>query len=373
MLLSPLVDITSQIWILLMEHNCVIVPKLGGFVGNYQSAEINTLNHKIYPPNKAISFNKNLTKNDGLLINHIANTQNISYNEAEQQVNIQAQSILQRLNQNESIQIYRVGKLFFDSLQNLRFEPYKKYNLLADAFGLDEVLAIPYSKLKSDALVAEQQQIVKPPVAQTKETPASKQIIKKIHYRQLAAAAAIILFILYGMYLGFQTNLMRGGNFHLSELNPFSSKVCEVYMPRTIQSPDILKPEYSVLTIPDSAQYIQFSILNADESFIGDGIKTVRLIETQIAVSESTRVKDVVIPSISSGYQIIVGCFAEQSNAEQLVESLKNKGFINASVLDYWRGLHRVRLDVYPTKTQALENLNTIKQNISPGAWVVKK
>ena len=63
---------------LLFLHDCVIIPEFGGFVGNNKSAVLNKNTNTIYPPSKDILFNKNLRKNDGLLINHIANSEVIS-------------------------------------------------------------------------------------------------------------------------------------------------------------------------------------------------------------------------------------------------------------------------------------------------------
>ena len=63
---------------LLFLHDCVIIPEFGGFVGNNKSAVLNKNTNTIYPPSKKILFNKNLRTNDGLLINHISNSEVIS-------------------------------------------------------------------------------------------------------------------------------------------------------------------------------------------------------------------------------------------------------------------------------------------------------
>ena len=71
---------------LLFLHDCVIIPEFGGFVGNNKSAVLNKYTNTIYPPSKKILFNKNLRTNDGLLINHISNSEVISNEESKELV-----------------------------------------------------------------------------------------------------------------------------------------------------------------------------------------------------------------------------------------------------------------------------------------------
>ena len=42
---------------LLYDHDCVIIPELGGFVGNYTPAQIHPVRHTFTPPFKNIIFN----------------------------------------------------------------------------------------------------------------------------------------------------------------------------------------------------------------------------------------------------------------------------------------------------------------------------
>ena len=73
---------------LLFLHDCVIVPEFGGFVGNRQSAKLNKTTGALTPPSKQILFNTNLKTNDGLLISHIANQEEIAQDIAKQNVTL---------------------------------------------------------------------------------------------------------------------------------------------------------------------------------------------------------------------------------------------------------------------------------------------
>ena len=74
--------IQEHIFDLLKHHDCVIITGLGGFILNHRTAYINQITHKIYPPSKTISFNKNLCNNDGLLANYLSQVEDLNYDEA---------------------------------------------------------------------------------------------------------------------------------------------------------------------------------------------------------------------------------------------------------------------------------------------------
>ena len=78
--------ISTYIFELLQSQDCVIVPNFGAFVARNISAKISSDGSKIFPPNKELSFNKNVVKNDGLLLNAIASNENINYEVAEQKI-----------------------------------------------------------------------------------------------------------------------------------------------------------------------------------------------------------------------------------------------------------------------------------------------
>ncbi|MBU2061164.1 MAG: SPOR domain-containing protein, partial [Bacteroidetes bacterium] len=75
-------NIDSYISQLLYRYQCVTVPGLGAFLTETQSAQWIESTNSFFPPKKMISFNTNLKNNDGLLANHIASSEKISYNYA---------------------------------------------------------------------------------------------------------------------------------------------------------------------------------------------------------------------------------------------------------------------------------------------------
>lgn len=358
-------QINDFIYDLLLDHNCVIIPKVGAFVGNYKSAQINNLNHKIYPPSKKITFNKSLNQNDGLLIDYVATKNNIKYEKAEQNVLRWAKNINELLAQQELIDFPKVGRLFNDSIGKTRFEQYSHHNLLKDAFGLQEVIAFPLKK--------EKQTPAEKPAAKVIPIASQSKPQRTINYKLITTAAAIALLLIYSWYLGFQTNLFKGGNFHYSELNPFSSKVCEIYKPRLAKPYPVTSLDFEALSVPKEKRYIPFSLFFENETKTAK-TKIVDLKSEEFAKPDSTKVALTLPKNISSGmYQIVVGCFKESENATKFIDKLRKKGYKNSGLIDIWNGLHRVRIDAYTNKQDALDALGAVKAKENAGAWIVKK
>jgi hypothetical protein len=67
---------------LLFRYQCVTVPGFGAFLTETQSTQWIESTNTFSPPKKLLSFNSNIKNNDGLLANHIATTEKITYETA---------------------------------------------------------------------------------------------------------------------------------------------------------------------------------------------------------------------------------------------------------------------------------------------------
>lgn len=121
---------------LLFLHDCVIIPDFGGFICNYKSAYIDENSGLICPPAKDILFNRNLTHNDGLLVNWIACKENISYEKASTQLTLFCEDLKIRLNQKQRVVFGEIGVFTTDRRFNIIFES-SQNNFFAEAFGME--------------------------------------------------------------------------------------------------------------------------------------------------------------------------------------------------------------------------------------------
>jgi len=130
-------DITFYLVELLRLHDCVIVPDLGGFVTNYRPAEMDLVSNSFNPPVKEIIFTGKLSKNDGLLVNYISETEGVGYFEARQIISEFVDEIWSKLENGEKIEFHNVGSLQYDRNEKLIFEPEVHENFLLDAYGME--------------------------------------------------------------------------------------------------------------------------------------------------------------------------------------------------------------------------------------------
>ncbi len=130
--------VSSYIFELLLSQDCVIVPNFGAFVARNISATISSDRSKIFPPNKELSFNKNLVKNDGLLINAISSNENISYDRAEQKIINWVKRINKKLEKQRYIEIKNIGSI---SLENTKyvFIPNQNSIFLKSSYGFNSI------------------------------------------------------------------------------------------------------------------------------------------------------------------------------------------------------------------------------------------
>lgn len=123
---------------LLFLHECVVLPGLGGIISNCSSSYYDEKNSMFYPPKKELSFNRNLSKNDGLLINYVSEKDAITYERATKSVSYFVEDLKVKLNQGKRVVLENIGVLYCDRKFNILFEPFD-FNFLADSWGMDEI------------------------------------------------------------------------------------------------------------------------------------------------------------------------------------------------------------------------------------------
>ncbi len=130
--------VSSHIFNLLKENDCVIIPNFGAFVCRKTSAKLSSDGKKIFPPNKEISFNKKLIKSDGLLTGVISQVENISYVKAEKKINNWLLKINNKLKDKGFVNFEKIGSL---ELKNSKYSFYPKLNsiILKSSFGFKNI------------------------------------------------------------------------------------------------------------------------------------------------------------------------------------------------------------------------------------------
>ena len=132
-----LCSVEEHIKDLLFRHDCVIIPNFGGLVSNRTPSKINTVSGTIFPPSKLIVFNKNLSINDGLLINHISKKEKISVDDSKNIVFDFSKKVTNSLMTDRSIRLNNIGLFTVGSEDNIIFHQDISNNFDLNSFGFE--------------------------------------------------------------------------------------------------------------------------------------------------------------------------------------------------------------------------------------------
>lgn len=383
-----MVSVEQLIGELLLRHNCVIIPSFGGFVAKQASATIDYKTGVMSPPRKSLLFNRQLINNDGLLVAELAVANAIPYNEAVEVVSTLVGSWNDQLRRGERITIDKVGFLFFDQEKNIFFEQDRFFNLLLESYGLGKV----HFLTESDVQLVQHSAIEKTTISEkTKDVPSAivfdtetisinpveteaivfehPAIQKRSKVWRYVAAACLAPVAFYSFWLPVKTDVLESGMISLNDFNPFYKTEIGVYKKISGIQPE--KKE-SYKTLEESISELPEDVTVFSYEYDEDLYIPVRLKSNGELNNDSTVKTPVKSATQSNGnLEFIVGCFSNESNAENLVQTLKSKGF-NAYILDVKNGLSRISAGNAISELEMAELIEKAKSQGFDG-WVLKK
>ena len=157
-------NLPKYIEVLLLEHDCVILPELGGFVVREEQAYVDD-GQRFYPPYRSVGFNAQLKVNDGLLVQSIMQTCDTDYPEALRILSKQVDQVRQELNETGQWTVGNLGTLERNTDGLLQFVPSSQGGVASPEFyGLDAVDVRFESAVEPAVHVREQEDIVLQPV-----------------------------------------------------------------------------------------------------------------------------------------------------------------------------------------------------------------
>jgi hypothetical protein len=357
---------------LLFRHNCVIVPDFGGFVARQTSAVIDYAKGTMQPPRKSLLFNRQLINNDGLLVAELARTNEISFDEAFKLVQATVAEWNDTLKRGERVTIERVGFMFHDREKNLCFEQDRYFNLLLESYGLGSVHFIAKEDLES---VQEGAKIrtLDPAIEETKTQPGDdgKNVIEhpaasgnRRMWKYVAAAACILPIAFYSIWIPTKTDAIQSGVLSINDFNPFHETHEATYVKKN--------SEYKA-TFPSVEQSFEDEV-NAtpeDEVFsihVDDELNIPVRVERPEVETPVTPSTEYVVTT--KAFDCVVGCFSSQSNAQNMISSLKARGF-DARQVDISNGLYRISAGSTATEDQARQLVANVNAQGFNG-WILR-
>ncbi len=355
-------QITNLIAELLFKHDCVIVPNFGGFVARNYSSSFSKGSNVLYPQSKHILFNKNLIHNDGLLISALMQKNNMSIQESTKQIEDYKAYIQSLLFAKKRFELNNIGLLYIDTENTLRFEAKADVNFLLESFGFEPVIA-------NEITIEPEKQIV---IKQFEDRKVVVEAVKsqKKSYGKMAtlivAVPVTLAFLLFAAYSKPMQPLLQ------SSFNPF-------YTPEKTYHPNTHHNNRAVFIHNIETQPLLIDANGfATFKFSENGNVLVASINDSIVKSDKTSViKPLYTLSKNNNnytgkYQVVVGCFGVEENANRLVKELQSKN-ISAGISGVNnKGLHIVSCGGFNSKNDAI-NLQTSLKSDFPNAWVMSK
>ncbi len=289
---------------LLLEHDCVTVPGLGSFLGNFKSAHYDLENEKFYPPSKQISFNSQIKANDGLLAKFISEKSGLNYDDSLKEIHQEVLKITLNL-KKESVLLKDIGELNLNKEENIVFNPLQTKNFLKDSFGLSPIFIKELTQEKS---LNEKEIVLKPKV----------RSIKRSKFYQTAAVWACLIFGASSIYYNVNNDLLEQKLAYEQDLRQESfSKV--------------QKAVFDLGSLPSLT-------INVKRQ--------------------------------ASQFYVIAGAFRITKNAENLVSSLKMKGYDSRILPLNEKGLTPVAFEGFSQRKAAVTSLREIQAKENKNAWI---
>ena len=342
---------------LLLEHNCVIVPDLGGFVTQYCPAHFDEVAGCFVAPSYQVGFNPLLQTDDGVLAHSFMMVNQTSYDEAVHDIRLCVHQLREALRTRKEVTLLNIGTFKQSALGVYDFTPLKE--------GIDTPALFALPPLSIKKLDRTEPENVVLPLPSPKDGYTFH--ISKSMLRSVAAAAVAIVF-----YFVWAAPLNRHAGIQTNEAQMFE------------QITQILGKVSA--TPQQKTEYFQQFVHQADEN---ESISAEELMqgkpsqsspapasthETDAAPSQQPMVQQPVAQAQPTEYSLVVASQVPMSGAEQLVEKLKKSGHEDARVL---KRHHVVRVVVgnYPTYAEARKGLKLMRSSSKDFAesWVLKE
>jgi len=312
-------QIEKHISDLLYRYQCVTVPGFGAFLTETVSAHVTGSASSFFPPKKVVSFNANVKNNDGLLANHVALQEKMSYELAVIKIGDVVNEWTYLLQNRNRVVLKNIGEISVNNEMNWVFEPANTVNYLTDSFGLTPFVSpeITREVLKQEVEALEE----KAPIIFTPE--------RKKDYSYLKYAAVFVVMLGAGGF-GYKT-----------------------YYDQQIETKTLAVQKNVQEKVQQQIQEATFVISAPVEA-----------VELSVAAPVEEKMP----------YHLVAGAYRSEENANKAIAELKSAGFENAKMLPMNKH------NLYPVVYGSFKNLNeaqTERKNIQKShnaeAWLLIK
>ena len=355
---------------LLKENGRVIIPDFGAFIIKTKSPFI-------------VIFNEFLQYNDGALIGAAEEKLKIERDEAAKKVKEYATDIISKLEKGTTINLSEIGILSKSATGKITLsateadvpketKEIKEEPAPTVEFDIAETKAKPEPQNNKKNIPEVKKEKVSPPDAKTinkplevkkvtppivktsekhieekKDSPAKEPMPISEYYEDNTSRNRrnVILWIILIVLIN---GTLVGYIFFDDEIKGLFGKNNALQNDQQIDTPEITDENIPIIDEHSTRE---------DELIIEDTSEEVLETEQSSAMHAGKK------------YYVVAGVFKEETNADNLVESLKQKGY-NAEKFGKIGTLHTVSYEVFPTKQEADDFMLKMKREVDSEAWI---
>ena len=388
------------------DHDCVMLPGLGGFVCNPRSAWYDEAQQQIVPPSRDVLFNPRLTTNDGLVAGELMAKYGVVYLEALRAVDALVDALKAQLDEGATAELPGLGRLYQEDDAQLRFVADAEFERVLGSFGHASIplvareVAVPKSVTATPKVV----NAPSPEPAVARPSEEARVIPFRVQLARAAAAVAIPL-TLAGAYLladpaGNETLL---GSHPLWNAVPVTATYAPVErdadvaaMAEAVQTKQGESIE-AFVTRTAWEGLIEFDVHEGRPATGGLRVMVPAKHDSEAPqpVVEAVVVEEAEAPVVSDApepipapipapkpapspvaksapvnFMIVGGAFGVQANAEKLASSMRDEGFDTSLHYQNHNGLTVVSMGGYATEASAREALADARARGHEKAWL---
>lgn len=335
-------SLSRHIEALLIRHNCVVVPKLGGFVAQYTPAFYDEEEERFVPPVRSVSFNAMLAINDGLLIERYIKENNLDYTSASRMVDAQVEKLKESIAEKGEIELVGIGTLRSNGEYGYSFVPRQNGLMSPSLYALENTYITPLE------VIQEQEDIS----SQETTSEDSKNYTLRLNRNVVNYVAAAVMAVMF-YFLVMPATVTQCSDTQTASILP-------------------AKVEHRTQVRKHITVYRKH-IVNKASAHKADSLTTEKLTAESLSQQQiEKKSNQVAAPQPTEEYVIVLASAVAQKYAEEYVTKLKAQGYKSTRVTQKG-SMRRVVMGHFPTHDDAnayLRNLNNDEQFAD--CWIMK-
>lgn len=346
---------------LLLKHDCVIAPGFGGFVVHNVPASFDANDGMMLPPTITVGFNPDLKLNDSLLIQSFVEAYDMSYPEAQREVENEINELKALIADHGSYEIHSVGTLSLNADGNYEFEPNKAGILVPRLYALPGI-----DTTEAETFLAHEnaQRNVIAAASSIHQNSTDNVISISTNTLKKIAVACACLFILVSLPLiGQQPDTKR-------VINQVNASIFSMFMPNENQ------PEANTTT-PKEPYHVYVS-------YKPQPVVISKKADTTVEEAKPEVAKEVAQPAVQPAiqptpapktpvYTVVLASQVTIANAQDFIARLKAQGVKDVRMIGDQKINRKVVVGSFKNEEDArASRLIFAQQKETTGAWIMK-